>query len=59
MNRIMHYFRKDWTISLTLLKKMLMSMIKIEEDWLFMLAQLEIGRRDKMGGVGRSLILKE
>ena len=55
----MHYFRKDWTISLTLLKKMLMSMIKIEEDWLFMLAQLEIGRRDKMGGVGRSLILKE
>ena len=36
-----------------------MSMIKVEEDWLFLLTQREKGRRRKMCGVDRALALKE
>jgi len=38
-----------------------MPIINIEEDWLFMLAQREKGRRRKLcgGGVDRALALKE
>jgi len=34
-------------------------MIKIEEDWLFLLTQREKRRRRKMCGVERALALKE
>jgi len=36
-----------------------MSMIKIEEDWLFLLAQREKGRRRNVCEVDRALPLKE
>ena len=36
-----------------------MSIIRIEEDWLFLLAQREKGRRGGMGGVDKALALKE